>query len=141
MNSIKQLLALIILTFGAISYSPGADATNSIPAELRFASFSCDKPTIKTAVALKHEGWTYIMPEPKSPQAAWGNPDRRTTWWVGFWVNGKTSATSSKQPTKDDTGEWVGDDSGGRAWRRGGTPPPPTKIQWLCSSHGGVPPD
>jgi hypothetical protein len=80
------------------------------------------------------------MPEPKSHQAAWGNHDGRTTWWVGYWVNRRTGATSSSQPKMDSTGEFVGDGNGFRAWRRGGTPRPPSKIEWLCSSYGGMPP-
>jgi hypothetical protein len=141
MNSIKHLFALVALMLGVVSYASAANATNSIPRELRFSAVSCDKSTIQKAVELKHAGWTYIMPEPKSPQAAWGNHDGRTTWWVGYWVNGKTRATSSAQPTRDSDGQWIGDESGGRAWRRGGTPQPPTKIEWLCSSFGGIPPN
>jgi hypothetical protein len=80
------------------------------------------------------------MPEPKSRQAAWGNYDGRTTRWVGYWVNGRIGATSSAQPAKNSNGEWVGDGNGYRSWRRGGTPPSPTKIEWLCSSYGGIPP-
>jgi hypothetical protein len=140
MNSFKHLFALLALILGAVSCTPAADTINSIPPELRSGDFSCDKSTIQTAIELKHAGWTYIMPEPKSPQAAWGNYDGRTTWWVGYWVNGRTGATSSAQPTKNASGEWIGDGNGFRAWRRGGTPPPPSKIEWLCSSYGGIPP-
>jgi len=140
MNSLKHLFALILLMLGVVSCTPAADTTNAIPPELRFCDCSCDKSTIQTAVELKHSGWTYIMPEPKSRQAAWGNYDGRTTWWVGYWVNGSTGATSSTQPAKNSNDEWVGDGNGYRAWRRGGTPPPPTKIEWLCSSNGGIPP-
>jgi len=139
-NSIKYLFTLVVLILGAVSCTPAADTTNSIPPELRSGDFACDKSTIQTAIELKHTGWTYIMPEPKSRQAAWGNYDGRTTWWVGYWVNGRSGATSSAQPTSNSSGEMVGDGNGYRAWRRGGTPSPPTKIEWLCSSYGGIPP-
>jgi hypothetical protein len=140
MNFLKHLFALVVLMLGAVSCTPAADTTNSIPLELRSGDFSCDKSTIQTAAELKHAGWTYIMPEPKSPQAAWGNYDGRTTWWLGYWVNGTTSATSFTQPTINSNGEIIGDGNGYLAWRRGGTPPPPTEIEWLCSSYGGIPP-
>ena len=140
MNFLKHLFALVVLMLGAVSCTPAADTTNSIPLELRSGDFSCDKSTIQTAAELKHAGWTYIMPEPKSPQAAWGNYDGRTTWWVGYWVNRTTSATSFTQPTINSNGEIIGDGNGYLAWRRGGTPPPPTEIEWLCSSYGGIPP-
>ena len=114
--------------------------TNNAPPELRSATFSCDKATLQTALDLKHAGWTYHMPEPKSPQAAWGNPDGRTTWWIGYWTNRKNSSTSEAQPTRDDSGKFVGDGNGSRRWRRGGSPGLPKKIEWLCSEDGGIEP-
>jgi len=140
MNSQKNVFALLMLMFGAAMCAPAVGAPTSPSPQLRHADFSCDKSTIRTAVELKQADWTYIMPEPKSPQAAWGNHDGRTTWWVGYWVNGTTAATSSAQPTKISDGGWVGDGYGHRAWRRGGTPAPPTKVEWLCSGYGGIPP-
>lgn len=140
MNSLKYLILLLTLTLIAVSCTPADASTNSIPAELRPGNFSCGNSTIQVAVELKHTGWSYIMPEPKSHQAAWGNPDGRTTWWVGYWVNRRTGASSFTEPKKNSTGEWIGDGNGLPAWRRGGTPPPPSKVEWLCSSYGGVPP-
>jgi len=136
----KISVALPVLILSLLLPALASAQTNSIPPELRAGNFSCDKATIQTAVELKHAGWTYIMPEPKSPQAAWGNHDGRTTWWVGYWVNDKDRSTSSGQPKKDENGKLVGDRKGFKAWRRGGSPPRPTKIEWLCSKTGGVEP-
>lgn len=100
MNSFKHLFLLVALALGAISCSRADASTNAIPVELRLGSFSCSGSAVQTAIDLKHAGWTYIMPEPKSRQAAWGNPDGRTTWWVGYWVNGRTGASSFAEPKK-----------------------------------------
>src|SRR2546425_8373521 len=70
----------------------------------------------------------------------WDNRDGRTTWWVGYWVNDKDRSTSSGQPKKDENAKLVGDGKGFKAWRRGGSPPRPTRIEWLCSKMGGVEP-
>jgi hypothetical protein len=127
--------ALLVVSFQAF-----AQNTNSIPSELRQGSFSCDRATIEKALALNRAGWVCVMPRPKSPQAAWGNPDGRTTWWVGYWSNEKTRATSLSAPEKDDKGQLVGDGNGGSRWRRGGCPLAPSKIEWLCSKSGRVSP-
>lgn len=139
MKTMRLLPAVLMLVLGTSSIV-SAENTNSIPSGLRKGDFSCDQATIQTALELKRAGWTYIMPEPKSPQAAWGNRDGRTTWWVGYWVNKQNNSTSSTQPKKDASGQLVGDGNGSRSWRRGGSPPPPTKIEWLCSDFGGIPP-
>lgn len=115
-------------------------AETSIPRPLR-GGIDCDQATIALALDLNHHGWVYLMPQPKSPQAAWGNRDGRTTWWIGYWVNEQTKATSLAQPQRDTNGQYVGDGLGGPRWRRGGTPPPPSKIEWLCSRSGGIPPN
>ncbi|HLX94546.1 MAG TPA: hypothetical protein VKU37_02255 [Verrucomicrobiae bacterium] len=60
---------------------------------------------------------------------------------VGYWINKNNQDTSSTQPQKDASGQSTGDGNGVHTWRRGGSPPPPTKIEWLCSDFGGVPPD
>jgi hypothetical protein len=109
-----------------------------IPAGLR-GGIQARNATIQKAQEMRKRGWTYIMSEPKSAQAAWGNRDGRTTWWVGYWTNDKTGETSSSEPELKN-GLYVGDDKGGRAWRRGGTPPPQTKIEWLLSKRGGIKP-
>jgi hypothetical protein len=142
MKHLKSLLAAILLIpFFVAGPQLHAQITNSIPSELRARNFTCDKATIQTAIAIRHAGWTYIMPQPKSPQAAWGNRDGRTTWWIGYWINGKNDATSLTQPIAKADSQWVGDGKGGHIWRRGGSPPPPSKIEWLCSTHGGIPPE
>jgi len=139
MRLLKYFFIFSVLIFGTVSCSPAADAV--IPPELRAGQFSCDQSTIQAALALKAAGWAYIMPQPKSPEARWGNTDGRTTWWVGYWKNGKTSATSAAQPAKGSDGQLAGDGNGGRAWRRGGSPRAPTKIEWLCSTSGGIAPN
>jgi hypothetical protein len=98
------------------------------------------RPTdIALAQKIRAAGWVYVMPRPKSAKAAWGVRDGRTTWWVGYWANATTGSSSMTQPAED--GGWAGDGrSGDGAWRRGGSPPPPTPIEWLCSNSGGVPP-
>lgn len=114
---------------------------NEIPSFLR-KGITADKTTIVAAVELYSQGWRYYMPMPKSRQAAWGNGDRRTTWWYGYWTNEKSQAVSSADPTKHSNGIYYGDTQDLRHnWRNGGTPPTPTKIEWLLSSSGGVPPN
>ena len=97
---------------------------------------SVSRETYQKALDMRSEGWVYIMPQPKSPQAAWGNGDGRTTWWVGYWVNKKTGETSSKTPRWRGS-RYVGDGQGEQAWRRGGTPRWPTQLEWLLSRGGG----
>ena len=109
-----------------------------IPSELR-GGIKADSATIQKALGMIRQGWVYIMPEPKSTQAAWGNRDGRTTWWVGYWINEETDKTSSVEPVLEN-GKYVGDENGSRFWRRGGSPPPPTKIEWLLSKSGGIKP-
>ena len=90
-----------------------------------------------TARELVARGWKYVMPRPKSSRAAWGNDDGRTTWWSGHWMNTTSNRASTVQPSPDDgfQGDGIKPD-----WRRGGSPPPPTDVQWLCSDSGGPPP-
>lgn len=141
MNPLKffSILSIFVFSFLATPVSI-AESTNAIPSELRSTKNSIDKTTIESALQFKKAGWTFVMPEPKSPQAVWGNRDGRTTWWIGYWLNEKTKETSSTQPNKDSNGKLTGDGKGALAWRRGGTPPPPSKIEWLCSKSGGIPP-
>jgi hypothetical protein len=140
MKTIRSLaIPFFVLCFSLVTPVRAGEPTNSVPAELR-QGVSCGKAAIETALTLKRVGWTYIMPQAKSPQAAWGNHDGRTTWWVGLWTNEKDKSSSAIQPKKDDSGKWVGDGKGIRFWRRGGSPPRPTEIEWLCSKSGGIPP-
>ena len=119
---------------------PAESGTNkSISIELR-AGISCDNKTVQTAIELKLDGWVYIMPQPKSLQASWGNPDIRTTWWVGYWTNESKNVSSSILPTNNAAGEFVGDGNGVQSWRHGGSPSTPAAIEWLCSKSGGIPP-
>jgi hypothetical protein len=135
MPSRKPALAVLFIACAVACLA----AATSIPPSLR-GGIECDKAAIGLALELNQQGWVYIMPQPKSPQAAWGNHDGRTTWWIGYWVNEGINATSQTQPTVDAKGVYVGDGGGGPHWRRGGSPPPPTKIEWLCSRSGGIPP-
>jgi len=112
--------------------------SQEIPTELR-SGIKADNTTIQKALEMKRQGWIYVMPEPKSAQAAWGNRDGRTTWWVGYWTNDKTGETSSIEPVLNNE-KYVGNGQGVRVWRRGGSPPPPTKIEWLLSKSGGIKP-
>ena len=140
MKSLRALLPLPAVILALTTAPLNAQPTNSIPPGLRNGNFECDQATIQAALELKVAGWSYIMPEPKSAGAAWGNPDRRTTWWVGYWMNKKTKDTSLDQPKKGDGVRWAHDGKGLRAWRQGGSPGPPTKIEWLCSESGGISP-
>jgi len=44
------------------------------------------------------EGWCFIAPTPKSAQANYGNYDRRTTWWIGYWINASAGECSESIP-------------------------------------------
>jgi endonuclease/exonuclease/phosphatase family metal-dependent hydrolase len=85
------------------------------------------------AVELRAAGWIYVLPEPKSKAARWGNTDPRTTWWPGHWKNEKTNATSAQQPTKPG---FAGDGKEKPKWRDGGSPGPVGWVEWLCSAEG-----
>ena len=89
-----------------------------------------------TADGLLRNGWNYVMPRPKSSRAAWGNPDARTTWWSGHWLNGTTGRASMTQPSTVDGYDGDGITPG---WRRGGAPADPSDVEWLCSTSGGPP--
>ena len=90
-----------------------------------------------TATTLVTRGWRYVMPRPKSSRAAWGNTDARTTWWPGHWMNTTLERASTTQPKRDDGFRGDGLEPG---WKRGGSPPKPTDVQWLCSESGGPAP-
>jgi len=128
----RIIVGMLAALFVTAAYS------QEIPPELR-GGIQADNATIQKALEMKRQGWTYVMPEPKSAKAAWGNRDGRTTWWVAYWTNDKTGETSSAEPVLKD-GKYVGDGKGVRVWRRGGSPPPPTKLEWLLSKSGGIKP-
>ena len=94
-----------------------------------------DAPAADRALAaeLRAAGWTYILPEPKSKAAKWGNTDTRTTWWPGYWKNEKTNVTSVSQPKKPG---FAGDAQDKPKWRDGGSPGPVTWVEWLSSKEG-----
>jgi hypothetical protein len=127
-------------TSSAPRTATGADTPDPPQVQLRPANFPCEQETIEKAVELKRAGWTYTMPQPRDAQARWGNGDSRTTWWVGYWTNERNHTTSAGQPQRDASGYWMGDGKGIRYWRRGGSPVTPTKIEWLCSTSGGITP-
>lgn len=93
---------------------------------------------IRIAESLLASGWQYQMPRPKSEQAAWGNTNGRTTWWSGYWINRKLGRTSKVQPSASDS--YRGDGEGDTGWHRGGSPPAPSLIEWLCSEKDGIAP-
>ena len=92
----------------------------------------------KLAAELRAAGWTYMLPEPKSKAAKWGNTDTRTTWWPGYWKNEKTNATSVSQPKGDPAKGrgFVGDGKEKPKWRDGGSPGPVSWVEWLSSAEG-----
>lgn len=133
----ERLFAALFLLVSVATCWAASPAT---PPQLR-PGIVCDEATTAIASALASQGWVYVMPQPKSAQAAWGNRDGRTTWWLGYWQNTKTGATSVKQPTKGTGDNYTGDGQAGKGvWRRGGSPPLPSKVEWLCSKNGGVAP-
>ncbi|MFM7052794.1 MAG: endonuclease/exonuclease/phosphatase family protein [Planctomycetota bacterium] len=87
------------------------------------------------AAELRDAGWGYMLPEPKSKAARWGNKDTRTTWWPGYWKNSKTGAMSESQPSG---GGFPGDGKQKPKWRDGGSPGPVSWIEWLCSDQGSA---
>ncbi len=109
-----------------------------IPQSLR-GGIKVDQETISIALEMQKQGWVYVMPIPKSKQARWGNTDGRTTWWKGYWHNKKTDQYSSTRPNPKN-GVYVGYNTGRPGWRRGGSPGKPTKLEWLLSKSGGIPP-
>jgi len=93
---------------------------------------------VQAACEMLYEGWAYTMPRPKSSQAAWGNSDKRTTWWNGYWHNSKTNAYSSITPYKGDSGAYIGDGQNrSNNWRNGGSPGMPDIYMILLSDSGG----
>jgi hypothetical protein len=113
---------------------------NQIPDFLR-QGITVDKQTLRIAVEMNLQGWEYIMPQPKSAQAEWGNYDGRTTWWNGYWYNYKTETYSRETPQKRSNGYYYGDEQNDKDyWRNGGSPDSPTKLEWLLSTSGGVKP-
>jgi len=109
-----------------------------IPEPLR-GEIEVEQATIDHALALHEAGWRYVMPRPKSAKAAWGHGDKRTTWWIGYWKNAKTGVYSLNVPRRVEN-QYIPHGSVTPGWRRGGTPPRPTKLQWLLSDSGGVKP-
>lgn len=90
---------------------------------------------IEEACSLAAQGWCYVLPQPKSRQAAWGNSDGRTTWWYGYWKNNDTNEYSSKKPELGQSGIWIGDGQKLMGYyRRGGSPSYPTKVELMLSS-------
>lgn len=90
---------------------------------------------------MREQGWFYVMPEPKSNQARWGNTDGRTTWWKGHWVNNQRGESSITVPKKNSKGIFIGDGNSNEGeWRRGGTPSRPSVLEWLLSIDGGIRP-
>jgi len=132
----KRIYSAVMLLMVLVAYSTATAA--EIPETLR-GGIQVDQDTIDIALAMQSGGWVYHMPQPKSTQARWGNTDGRTTWWVGYWTNSKTKKNSSITPRLIDY-KYQGDNKGQAAWRRGGTAARPSRLEWLLSSGGGIPP-
>ena len=126
---------------GAVNVSPPDNfpdrPADSVRVTLRAASFPCDPETKAQALEIKRAGWTYVMPQRRNTQAGWA---ARSTWWLGYWTNAPTGTTSVAQPQRAPNGKLVGDGKEVRIWRRGSSPPTSTKLEWLCSDSGGIPP-
>jgi hypothetical protein len=90
-----------------------------------------------TITCLRASGWRYIAPTPKSHQAAWGNYDRRTTWYYGHWTNG-TDFSDSQPKVQVFHGRYlvIGDGiNNSRYYRNGGSPAGLSKIEMqLCTN-------
>jgi len=134
----RFMFILSLATLLSPIFVQGATENVVIPDSLR-GGINVSQKTINIALAMQQDGWEYTMPVPKSRQAAWGNTDGRTTWWVGYWYNSNTNTYSFATP-KLKKGEYVGDGVGGPGWRRGGSPRSPTKLEWLLSKSGGIQP-
>jgi hypothetical protein len=85
---------------------------------------------------LTAEGWCFMPPRPKSAQAAYGNYDKRTTWFYGYWVNSAEQECSLETPRLiPKHGIYVGDgrdcESAAYTWRNGGYMPN-SKIEQEC---------
>lgn len=86
-------------------------------ASLAFASELCQK--------LNAEGWCFVPPRPKSAQANYGNYDKRTTWFYGFWKNDSQKECSIEIPRYiSKANMYIGDgrscESSFYTWRNGG---------------------
>jgi hypothetical protein len=138
---VKKIVGILVLAALAIGSCAEKEARGKpivVPAGLR-GGIKADAETIAIAVSMRTQGWCYVMPVPKSPQASWHNRDGRTTWWRGYWRNNASGTTSLGIPERVD-GKYVGDARGGRSWRRGGSPGRPSELQWLLSESGGISP-
>ncbi len=91
------------------------------------------------ANALRAAGWIYVMPEPKSKTAKWGNTNSKTTWFPGYWKNAKSGTTSVMLPSESDGFKGDGEDK--PKWTDGGSPKAPSVVEWLCSVEGGIEPE
>ena len=135
-HNMKSKATAVVVLLAMTTTVLGKDV--EIPQSLR-GGIKVDQKTISIALEMQKQGWVYVMPHPKSKQARWGNTDGRTTWWKGYWHNKKTDQYSSATSKLKD-GVYVGDGTGRPGWRRGGSPGTPTKLQWLLSESGGIPP-
>jgi hypothetical protein len=95
--------------------APEIKSSGQVDSDLR-SGVTADSATLQKAAAMKKQGWIFIMPKPKSPQAAWGNRDGRTTWWIGYWENKKANDTSAAEPILKN-GLYTGDGKGQEQWQ------------------------
>lgn len=89
---------------------------------------------------LRQEGWRFHAPRPKSAQAAWGNYDRRTTWYFGYWAKDGGTEYSENTPAVRRQGKLVVIEGDGvnnsQYYRHGGSPGLLSFAEKnLCVSH------
>jgi hypothetical protein len=86
------------------------------------------------AYSMALQGWRYVLHRPKSPKAAWGHYDGRTTWWYGGWKNILSGHFSISTPILTASKIWSGDGQNQiGSWHNGGSPPFPSKIEIILS--------
>lgn len=109
------------------------ESNELIPETDLVRSCSTDQDGIRAA------GWRFHAPVPKSAQAAWGNQDRRTTWFYGYWTDGRSVSHTVPRVRKFGSRCKVfGDGVDNRGYyRNGGSPAPLTQIEIdLCTNCG-----
>ncbi|MEY2714670.1 MAG: hypothetical protein RIT24_1013 [Planctomycetota bacterium] len=119
-----------------------SDASAPTEAELKEhakPTGSAPKSDAGLAKKLRDAGWEYMLPYPKSKAASWSKQGGNTTWWPGYWRNGKTSKTSRMQPEAKDGFKGDGREApSGKDYTNTGAPGRVTWIEWLCSAQGAA---
>lgn len=93
---------------------------------------------IITACEMRQQGWIYIMPAPKSDEAAWFNFDADAEWYNGWWSNFHTQKYSKTTPILQPNGRYEGDDIDlSNTFSKGKSPSKPDIYMFLLSDCGG----